>query len=116
MVPSLASPSPCCRHSSTPTGALRAPFSSGDGMTGERPRVVLFGIDAAESTLVQAMIARGKLQTLAALHRQGSSGELASPADLYSGAVWPTFYTGQRPAWHGIYHNKLWQPGRMCCI
>ena len=85
-------------------------------MTRQGSRVVLIGIDAAESTLVQSMIARGKLPTLAALHRQGSSGQLASPADLYSGAVWPTFYSGQRPAWHGIYHNKLWQPRRMCCI
>jgi predicted AlkP superfamily phosphohydrolase/phosphomutase len=85
-------------------------------MNGERPRVALIGIDAAESTLVQSMIARGKLPTLAALHRLGSSGVLTSPADLYSGAVWPTFYSGLRPAWHGIYHNKLWQPDRMCCI
>jgi predicted AlkP superfamily phosphohydrolase/phosphomutase len=85
-------------------------------MTGEGPRVALLGIDAAESTLVHSMIARGKLPTLAALYREGSFGELASPADLYSGAVWPTFYTGLRPAWHGIYHNKLWQPRRMCCI
>lgn len=83
---------------------------------GQGPRVALIGIDAAESTVVQSMIARGKLPNLAALHRQGSSGELASPADLYSGAVWPTFYSGQRPAWHGIYHNKLWQSRRMCCI
>ena len=85
-------------------------------MTGQGTRVVLLGIDAAESSLVQSMIARGKLPTLAALYRQGSSGELASPADLYSGAVWPTFYSGQRPAWHGIYHNKLWRPRRTCCI
>jgi predicted AlkP superfamily phosphohydrolase/phosphomutase len=85
-------------------------------MTRPGPRIVLLGIDAAESSLVQSMIARGKLPTLAALHRQGCSGRLTSPADLYSGAVWPTFYSGQRPAWHGIYHNKLWRPDRMCCI
>jgi predicted AlkP superfamily phosphohydrolase/phosphomutase len=85
-------------------------------MMGPPPRVALLGIDAAESSVVQSMIARGKLPTLAGLHRQGSWGELASPADLYSGAVWPTFYSGQHPAWHGIYHNKLWQPRRMCCI
>ena len=97
--------------SSTSTRASRRRHETGQG-----PRVALLGIDAAESTLVQSMIARGKLPTLAALHRQGSSGALASPADLYSGAVWPTFYSGQRPAWHGIYHNKLWQPRRMCCI
>jgi predicted AlkP superfamily phosphohydrolase/phosphomutase len=82
----------------------------------QRKRVLLLGIDAAEHTLVQSMIARGKLPALGELLRQGVSGTLDSPADLYSGAVWPTFYSGQRPAWHGIYHNKLWQPARMCCI
>ena len=67
-------------------------------------------------TLVQSMIARGKLPDPRGAVRQGVSGALDSPADLYSGAVWPTFYSGQRPAWHGIYHNKLWHPARMCCI
>ena len=83
---------------------------------GQGRRIVLIGIDAAESMLVQGMIARGKLTTLAGLQWQGCWGELASPADLYSGAVWPTFWSGRRPAWHGIYHNKLWRPDRMCCI
>ena len=86
------------------------------GTTQQRKRVVLLGVDAAEHTLVQSMIERGKLPALRELLRQGVSGQLDSPADLYSGAVWPTFYSGQRPAWHGIYHNKLWQPERMCCI
>jgi predicted AlkP superfamily phosphohydrolase/phosphomutase len=77
--------------------------------------VVLLGIDAAEHTLIDSLVARGRMPTLAALRHRGSYGQLRSPADLYSGAVWPTFYSGQRTPWHGIYHNKLWQPGRMCC-
>ena len=87
-----------------------------NGAVQQRKRVVLLGIDAAEHTLVQSMISRGKLPALGELLRQGVYGPLDSPAHLYSGAVWPTFYSGQRPAWHGIYHNKLWQPARMCCI
>ncbi|HWW19353.1 MAG TPA: alkaline phosphatase family protein, partial [Steroidobacteraceae bacterium] len=79
-------------------------------------RLVMLGIDAAEHTLIDSLIARGRMRALARLRRTGTSGLLQSPADLYSGAVWPTFHTGQRPAWHGIYHNKLWQPHRMCCI
>jgi predicted AlkP superfamily phosphohydrolase/phosphomutase len=85
-------------------------------MSGARRQVLLFGIDAAEHALVLSMIARGKLPALAALLRQSTSGQLDSPADLYSGAVWPTFYTGQRTAWHGVYHNKLWRPQQMCCV
>ena len=79
-------------------------------------RLVMLGIDAAEQALIDSLIARGRMPTLARLRQQGTSGLLQSPADLYSGAVWPTFYTGQRPAWHGVYHHKLWQPHRMCCI
>lgn len=81
-----------------------------------RRRVLLIGVDAAEHRIVQSMIARGRLPTLARLVGEGTSGTLDSPSDLYSGAVWPTFYTGLRPAWHGVYHNRLWQPGRMCCV
>jgi predicted AlkP superfamily phosphohydrolase/phosphomutase len=79
-------------------------------------RVVMLGIDAAEHTLIDSLIARGRMPTLAGLRQRGSCGLLRSPADLYSGAVWPTFYSGQRVPWHGVYHNKLWQPGRMCCM
>jgi predicted AlkP superfamily phosphohydrolase/phosphomutase len=78
--------------------------------------VVMFGIDAAEHTVIESLIARGRMPTLAGLRQRGSYGLLRSPADLYSGAVWPTFYSGQRVPWHGVYHNKLWQPGRMCCV
>ena len=78
-------------------------------------RLVMLGIDAAEHTVIDALIARGRMPNLARLRRAGRYGLLRSPSDLYSGAVWPTFYSGRRVPWHGIYHNKLWQPARMCC-
>ena len=79
-------------------------------------RVLMVGIDAAEHGLIDALVERGRLPTLARLRRQGAYGLLQSPADRYSGAVWPTFYSGRPPAWHGVYHNKLWDPRRMCCV
>src|ERR1035438_7375308 len=84
-------------------------------MRAER-RVLMLGFDAAEYALIQSLIARGKLPVLARLMQRGCTGRLNSPASYYSGAVWPTFYTGQAPPWHGIYHNKLWRPSRMCCV
>jgi predicted AlkP superfamily phosphohydrolase/phosphomutase len=78
--------------------------------------VVMLGIDAAEHLLIDSLIARGRMPTLAGLRQRGSYGLLRSPAHLYSGAVWPTFYSGRRVPWHGVYHNKLWQPDRMCCV
>ena len=77
--------------------------------------MVMLGLDAAEHSVIESLIARGRMPTLGRLRQLGTHGLLRSPADLYSGAVWPTFYSGQRVPWHGVYHNKLWQPGRMCC-
>ena len=84
-------------------------------MSARAGRVLMVGIDAAEPTLVDSLLRRGRLPTLARLRQQGRTGLLDSPARWYSGAVWPTFYTGQRVPWHGLYHNKLWHPSRMCC-
>jgi predicted AlkP superfamily phosphohydrolase/phosphomutase len=78
-------------------------------------RLVMLGIDAAEHTVIEALIERGRMPNLARLRRASRYGLLRSPSDLYSGAVWPTFYSGRRVPWHGVYHNKLWRPERMCC-
>jgi choline dehydrogenase-like flavoprotein/predicted AlkP superfamily phosphohydrolase/phosphomutase len=76
----------------------------------------MLGFDAAEHSLVSAMIRRGKLPVLAGLMQRGCTGLLNSPASLYPGAVWPSFYTGRKLPWHGIYHGKQWNANRMCCM
>jgi predicted AlkP superfamily phosphohydrolase/phosphomutase len=80
-----------------------------------RTPVFMVGIDGADWLLVRRLIAAGKLPALAKLMRQGSYGQLASPADEYAGGVWPDFYTGRSVAQHGIYHNKLWRQEHMRC-
>ena len=39
------------------------------------------------------------------------------PPGLFKGrgwrAVWPTFYTGKRLAWHGVYHDEQWRHEKM---
>lgn len=76
-------------------------------------RVLMLGLDAADHDLVQRLMREGRMPRLAALASRGSSGRLASPADLYAGGVWPTFYTGRHVADHGVYHNKQWRPESM---
>lgn len=78
-------------------------------------RVVMFGIDAADALVVRRLLERKKLPALSRLIERGCSGSLHSPAMLYAGGVWPSFYTGQDVPWHGIYHNKLWRPSAMRC-
>src|SRR5262245_1081969 len=80
----------------------------------ERPRVVAVGIDAAEPSLVRGMVDRGQLPALRALLDQGVWGRVRSPADIGSGAVWPTFMTGSSPASHGVYGDWVWRPDAMC--
>lgn len=79
----------------------------------EKPRVLAIGVDAAEPTLVQRLIDRGELPCLQALRERGAWGRVLSPAYIGSGAVWPTFMTGQSPLRHGIYYDWPWNPDTM---
>ncbi len=75
--------------------------------------ILLLGLDAADADLITTLIAAGELPNLARLRETGRYGRLATPADHYAGAVWPTFYTGMHVPWHGAFHNKLWRPDSM---
>ena len=77
------------------------------------PRVLMLGLDAADHDVVQRLIGAGRLPNLAGLAARGTSARLHSPAGLYAGGVWPTFYTGQPVARHGVFHNKQWRPAAM---
>jgi Type I phosphodiesterase / nucleotide pyrophosphatase len=65
-------------------------------------RLLVFGIDGADWTLMDALIARGDLPNLAALKRRGAWGELETLFPTRSPAVWTTIATGQPPERHGI--------------
>ena len=76
-------------------------------------RVVAIGIDAAELTLIQRLIQSNALPHLAELFAHGVSGRVASPSDIGSGAVWPTFSTGTSPVAHGICSFWDWDAQSM---
>ncbi|HEX2268165.1 MAG TPA: alkaline phosphatase family protein, partial [Pyrinomonadaceae bacterium] len=75
--------------------------------------VLAIGIDAAESTLVRRMIEQDELPSLGSLLAEGRWLEVRSPSTIGSGAVWPTFLTGEEPASHGIYSEWKWLPETM---
>jgi predicted AlkP superfamily phosphohydrolase/phosphomutase len=79
----------------------------------ERTPVLMLGLDAADADIIERLMARGHLPNLQRLRQDGVFGRLNSPAGLYAGAVWPTFYTGMDVPWHGVFHNKLWRPDTM---
>ena len=79
----------------------------------ERGPVVAVGIDAAEPALVRSLMAQGALPCLRALAEGGAWARVTSPADIGSGAVWPTFMTGSAPRQHGICYDWPWDPDGM---
>src|SRR6185295_8293264 len=76
-------------------------------------KVLAIAIDAAEPTLVRQMIEQGELPGLESLLLQGQWLRIEAPANIGSGAVWPTFITGTDPTVHGVYGEWIWQPGSM---
>ena len=79
----------------------------------KRQRVLAVGVDAAEPQFVRALVEAGALPTLARLLAGGAWGRVESPARVGSGAVWPTFFTGEEPAAHGVHSDWCWQPETM---
>jgi predicted AlkP superfamily phosphohydrolase/phosphomutase len=69
-----------------------------------KPKVVIIGLDAAVTTLLEPWMKEGKLPNLAALVGQGIFGKLESVIPPLTPAAWTTFMTGKNPGKHGIYN------------
>jgi hypothetical protein len=81
-------------------------------MLARRPLLVI-GVDAAEARLVRRLAEEGRLPTFARLAAESGWGTVMSPAPIGSGAVWPTFSTGQQPDVHGFFGEYAWDPAVM---
>lgn len=82
-------------------------------MPAERRPLLAIGIDAAEGRLVHRLASEGRLPAIERIVRSGRSGIVQSPAALGSGAVWPTFITGDGPERHGLFGEYAWDPQAM---
>jgi len=71
-------------------------------------QLLLIGLDAADSVLVESWIEDGTLPNLAELKKTGTYGRLNTSAKFLAGSPWPTFYTGRNPSQHGIYEEYQW--------
>lgn len=68
------------------------------------PRVLVIGLDAAEIELIGPWVREGCLPHLKALLQEGIWGRLDSTAEMLSGSVWPSIFTGALPGKHGRYY------------
>jgi predicted AlkP superfamily phosphohydrolase/phosphomutase/Tfp pilus assembly protein PilF len=78
---------------------------------GDRPRVVLIGLDGADWTLLDRLAASGAMPNFARLVREGRSMRLRSFVPLLSPVVWATITTGASPAVHGVLDFQEVEPG-----
>ena len=76
-------------------------------------RVLVVGLDAVEPTLVDRLLADGRLPAIASLIERGRRVDVSSFADLSGTVTWPSFVSGAEPAEHGIYNEWQWDPARM---
>jgi predicted AlkP superfamily phosphohydrolase/phosphomutase len=75
--------------------------------------VLLIGLDAAESSLVERWMAEGHLPHLAALRQRGDWYPIPPSADWMVGSLWPSFYLSESPDQFGMYHYLVWRPESM---
>jgi predicted AlkP superfamily phosphohydrolase/phosphomutase len=79
-------------------------------------RLLAIGLDAAEPTLIRRLIEQDEMPALKSLLAEGRWMRVRSPAHIGSGAVWPTFATGQEPLTHGVYGEWCWRPESMSLV
>ncbi len=68
----------------------------------DKPRVVLLGLDGADWTLIDPLIAQGRLPLFQELKQTGAWGSLRTITPAKSPVVWASIATGKKPEKHGV--------------
>lgn len=71
-----------------------------------KTRLLAIGLDAAEPSLMRRWMASGELPVLARLQERAVWGRTTNEPGLYTGAVWPTIFTGVSAGRHGCYYYR----------
>lgn len=75
-------------------------------------RVLVIGLDAAESTLLEKWASQGKLPTFASLMQRGAVYRLDNSLETLPGAIWPEIVSGRScGAAPRYYHSKQLHTG-----
>lgn len=87
---------------------LTASCSKGP-LSGEKPRVIVLGIDGGTWDVAEPMMAAGQLPNLKKLYDSGLHGILVSRPPILSPVVWTTIFTGFGYQKHGVKDWKTSQ-------
>jgi predicted AlkP superfamily phosphohydrolase/phosphomutase len=74
--------------------------------------MLVLGLDAADSTLIEKWSDEGILPTLRFLRTKGACVSLTHDRPIPSASVWPSIYTGTYAGKHGIYNSLQIEPGK----
>jgi len=83
-----------------------------EGTRGERPRVLVIGLDGATFDLLDGWMERGLMPNLQRLATEGSRAVLRSVIPPVTAPAWTSFATGVRPGKHGIFDFTRRDPGQ----
>ena len=67
-------------------------------------KLLLLGLDSADSELIDRWCDEGYLPVMARLRGEGLWSQLRTTAEVMHVSAWPTIYTGTLPGKHGMYH------------
>jgi predicted AlkP superfamily phosphohydrolase/phosphomutase len=68
-----------------------------------KKKVIVFGLDGLEPSIVEAMLERGELPTFARIRAQGCYSRLKTTYPAQTPVAWSSFATGCNPGGHGIF-------------
>ena len=69
-----------------------------------RAPLIFFALDGLEWSVMQPLLAEGRLPVMAGLMSRGTYGYLESMTPTYSAVIWTTIATGKKKEKHGIEH------------
>jgi predicted AlkP superfamily phosphohydrolase/phosphomutase len=75
------------------------------------PKVLFLALDAASKDLILPWSEEGLLPTFRRLRETSLWGTTTNAPGLYTGAVWPSLWTGVNPGRHGCYYYEQLKPG-----
>lgn len=78
--------------------------------SGNRPRVILLGIDGLDPSIVEAMMSRGELANFGRLRDLGGFARLATSNPAHSPNAWTCIATGCDAGQHGVFDFVLRDP------
>jgi predicted AlkP superfamily phosphohydrolase/phosphomutase len=79
--------------------------------TGQRPKVLVVGLDGATFDNLRPWIDEGRLPNLKRLVDGGVHGALRSTIPPVTAPAWTSFMTGKNPGKHGLYNFMELKPG-----